>query len=211
MENNESQKEEIKNNLIRLYDLLFYYQSKEKGIDNAYVVEDDVQKLNSIYVLSSRPERFEIDYDLLNNINVINGLSEEEAYELLKWTSNNTRDNMNKSICDDLNYVDDNVYNDYSLTGFCGFSQFSSLYPLQKMGLKITINNVGNGKLSNNRHAFGSVFIPINSNGTIIEKQYIIDCTYRQFFTLESNCISKYLSSTPNAGFLFQKMKKIFL
>lgn len=122
----------------------------------------------------------------------------EQATELLKWTVNNTRDNMNFSSKKN-SVVFNDVYDNNSLMGFCGFSQFSSLYPLQQLGLEITINNMMD--VCELCHCYGTVTIPIRVNGQIIKKRFLIDCTYRQFFTLPDNVVSRYLNNYPLVGF----------
>lgn len=195
--NHESQ-EEIKLDLIRDYNLIYYYQAKKNGISKAYLLDDDIDKLPDIYLVEQRPERFRIDEDLLNNINLDEGLTMEQAIELLRWSVNNTRDNLIITEKRRPSTIED-VYGNSSLMGACGLSQFSSLYPLQKLGLQVTINNVG--EVHGGRHAYGTVVIPIKMEDKIVNKRFLIDCTYRQFFTIPWNVIARYLSSSPFAGF----------
>ncbi len=187
--------------LTRYYDLLYYINGK-KNKETMYVLDKEISSLPPVYVVNQKPELFEINYDLLN-FDINQGLTEEQAKELLKWTVNNTRNNLNMS-----NNNQENVYENRFLGGLCGFSQFSSLYPLKKLGLTITINNIGD--LNDYRHAFGTVTIPINKNGKIINKHYLIDCTYNQFFDIQNNCISRYIKNSPGPGFfIIQDEKKI--
>lgn len=37
------------------------------------------------------------------------------------------------------------------------------------------------------KHEFGTVIIPVETGNGIINKQYLIDCTYSQFFTIAGN------------------------
>lgn len=193
----ENEKSNIVSVLRDYYDLLYYLKAQ---IDERrmYVLDEDLENLPNVYVLDQKPERFAINDELLESMNLEQGLTEDQAEELLKWTANNTRDNINMSLA--TRHSSENVYDNCSLGGACGFAQFSSLYPLAKMGLKVTVNNTSS--FSNSRHAFGTVVIPINQNGTIINKRYLIDCTYRQFFTLPFNVVSRYISSHPEIGFV---------
>lgn len=202
---NIEQKENLKSSLAREYNYLYYFQAKRNGVSSAYRLDSDIQNLPDIFLIDQKPERFEIDNELLANININEGLTMEEALELLKWTSNNTRDNITKHLC--INLCDkEQVYGNASLISNCGISQLSSLYPLQKMGLKITINNTG--QMSYVRHAYGTVEIPIRTENGIVNKRFIIDCTYRQFFIISQNVVSRYLysiHSSPDAGFFINK------
>lgn len=191
-------KQILKNDLIRYYNLLYYYQAKINGLDRAYILGDELEKLPNIYMIEQAPERFEIDEGLLREINVSEGLTNEQALELLRWTVNNTRDNL---IVEGENSkgVPEDVYGNSSLMGACGFSQFSTLYPLKQLGLEVTINNVG--QVCGERHAYGTVVIPIREEGKIIKKRFLLDCTYRQFFTLPFNVTARYLSNSPSVGF----------
>lgn len=133
-----------------------------------------------IYIAQYKPSINDIDEETLENISKPKkAYTQEEADSLLKWTVNNTRKNIElecRSTIDKLNTA-----------GLCGFSQFSTLYPLQQLGLKVTYNNVGQLGIDY-RHAFGTVTMPIiQEDKTIIDKTYLIDVTYSQFFTLDNN------------------------
>ena len=191
-----NKKDEIEKEISRCYNMIFYIKSKIDK-EKMYVLDDDISRLPDTYVLYQKPELFELDEELLNSINIENGLSIEQAQELLKCTVNNTRNNLNIDL-QTLPRKED-VYDNYSLSGHCGFSQYSSLYPLQKLGLKVTVNNFSKYNIPS--HAFGTVTIPINENGNIVDKRYLVDCTYRQFFTTDFNVIGRYMDSTAEPGF----------
>ena len=190
--------EKIKKDLSRYYNLIYYYQAKQNGLRRAYVLDNELEKLSNIYMVEQTPERFEVDENLLSEINVTEGLTMEQALELLKWTVNNTRDNLMIEGKNRTGVAED-VYGNSCLDGACGFSQFSTLYPLQELGLEVTINNIGD--MCGVRHAYGTVVIPINIEGKITKKRFLLDCTYRQFFTLPFNVVARYLSGSPSAGF----------
>lgn len=195
-------KKQMVDNLIRCYNLVYYYKSKKDP--RRMYLDLDLEKLPNVYLIDQRPERFEIDDELINSIDINEGLSYEQAIELLKWTSNNTRDNLSKSGTG----YDDDVYNNASLEGACGFSQFSTLYPLKEVGLKVTVNNIR--AINSGPHAYGTVTIPIREGDEIIDKNFIIDCTYRQFFTIPDNVVSRYLSNdcSPEAAFFINQDSK---
>lgn len=195
-------RETLKNDLINYYNLLYYYQAKIDGLERAYLLDDELERLSNIYMVEQLPEKFELNEELLREIDVSEGLTIEQALELLKWTVNNTRDNL---IAEGENSkgIPEDVYGNSSLVGACGFSQFSTLYPLKQLGLEVTINNVG--EVCGVRHAYGTVVIPIKSEGKIIKKRFLIDCTYRQFFTLPFNIAARYLLDSPSAGFFISQ------
>lgn len=201
---NSEEKESLKDELLKEYDLLYYYQSKKNGVRKAYLLDSDIENLPDVYLIDQKPERFDLDENIINTIQISEGLTLEQAEELLKWTVNNTRDNLNTGIR--INKCPKDVYDNYSLMGYCGFSQFSSLYPLQQLGLEVTINNIG--EIKGGRHAYGTVVIPIKDNNKIVNKRFLIDCTYRQFFTVEFNSFSRYINSAPDIGFFIKEDKE---
>jgi len=182
----DKQKEEIIDILLDDYNIIIHYIKQAPG--NYAKIYKSLIGIPYVYLIDQKPETFDINEDLLDSINVDEGLTMEQANELLRWTSNNTRKNIN--ICNiQSNHPEKNSYENDSLGGVCGFSQFSSLYPLQQLGLKTTVNNTWSISIS---HAFGTVIIPIKTNEGIIEKQFVIDCTYRQFFLVDDNVIAQY-------------------
>ncbi len=191
---NEDAKQQILNVLNEYYDLLQYINSK-KNLRRMFIYPDDIEDLPTVFILDQKPVRFDVDDSLLNDMDIEHGLTEEQAQELLKTIVNNTRDNLNKSSSNPNN----DVYENDSLGGACGFSQFSTLYPLQQLGLHITVNNMR--ALSDCSHDYGTVVIPINKDGKKFYKRYLIDCTYRQFFMLTYNLLSRYIKSHPEPGF----------
>ena len=117
-------KKSIINTLSECYDLLYYINFK-KNPGRTFLLDDDIEKLPTIFLIDQKPKRFDINPGLLSDIDISKGLSEEQAEELLMWSSNNTRDNLNISSAN--SNIDEDVYDNDSLQGACGFSQFSSL------------------------------------------------------------------------------------
>lgn len=141
---------------------------------------------NSSYIIDEEPLFKEVDTNELisaiehleevmenNTYGLIDGISEREAKVILNWTVYNTRNNL---IINNINIER------ASLTGLCGYCQSSSLFPLEDLRLKTTVNNTVEILNCKYRHAFGTVTIPIVGE-TLEEKQYLIDCSYRQFFS----------------------------
>ena len=69
------------------------------------------------------------------------------------------------------------------------------------MGLTVTRNNIYK-IVKCNAHSYGTVILPIRVGNEIVKKRYIIDCTYRQFFTVARSVVSLYLENQrPDPGF----------
>ena len=199
-------KYQIKEELIKDYNYLYlcqYMINKNKTT----LLDEKIKDLPKIFILDDKPVRFAINYDILKDIDVSKGLTEEQSLELLRWTANNTRDNINIENSDLFDKTNDpkyDVYDTDDLQGACGFAQALSLYPLEKLGFKITINNMKNF-FENYKHAFGTVTIPIRTESGIINEKYLIDFTYRQFFTIEANVVTRYLVHRPSVGYFVSK------
>jgi len=73
--------------------------------------------------------------------------------------------------------------NKNSMNGFCELAQSLSMRPFEELGLKVTKNLAEDDFGYIEHHAFGTVTIPINDNDKVVEQTYLIDPTYRQFFT----------------------------
>lgn len=123
-----------------------------------------------------------IDYELLNkSIEKIKNnceISELEAINILNWSVENTKDNLSTV----LKQLGKNVESD-SLSSFCEISQAISLIPLENIGIKVTKNKASECFKYPYNHAFGTATFNIIENDEIIKKTYLIDITYRQFFT----------------------------
>ena len=185
--------EALYNNLYKICDIMEEKTGKYEG-----GVFSDLGRLPKIFVVDTKEIRYEINEDtLMTAAQVKPYYTPAEANALIYWTINNTRDNLKKNM--DTN----------DLTGACGFSQFSSLYPLQKLGLKVTINNIGNVDNKLGRHAFGTVTIPTLVGNVVENRQYLIDCTYSQFFHLD-RCVPNMYNPNgrkPDAGYFIKGYK----
>ena len=187
--------------LYNLYNELNAICNKIEEITGNYESISLERSLPLVLSLNARPKNHEIDEELLNSLSSKKDYyTEDEVKTLLNWTVNNTLSNLKKDMDTD------------DLTGACGFSQFSSLYPLSKLGLKITINNVNNISKNLGRHAFGTVIFPVLINGNIEEKQYLIDCTYSQFLHLSKSVENTYnikKGRIPLPGYFINKDEKV--
>lgn len=138
------------------------------------------------FIIESKPIRTKVDDDSLIQVTEhINngcedGLNESEIQTLLDWTVENTRQNIEK-------YIGRDITND-DLMGLCGFAQTSSLEPLENY-FKVTYNSTTDFNtpemiyvLNDLRHAFGTITFPLKTKNGVVDKQYLVDVTFRQFF-----------------------------
>lgn len=70
-----------------------------------------------------------------------------------------------------------------SLNGYCEIGQYLSINFFEKLGLKVTMNSASDFNNYELNHCFGTVTFPIKNGEKIEEKTFLIDTTYRQFFT----------------------------
>ena len=161
------------------------------------------QLINASYIIESTPVMKDIPVqdlsDIKNKLENQAVLTMEEANLLLEWTVQNTRKFLS---------IDKDVLHE-SLQGCCGISQSASLFPLEDLGLQTTVNQIGILPHCEQRHAFGTVFIPIIQNGNIVRKQFLIDVTYRQFFSSIFCNVDNYSdNSMPWAGYFITQSPK---
>ena len=178
---------------------VYNYLSYERGLDNVS---------NISFIIQSEPEIVDMDEEkvalawnhLLDTLENGGGITEEEAQLLLTWSVQKTR-----TVLFDTNK--DFGGNNKSLIGMCGYSRMLSLVAFNKSGLKVTINNTSYFAESVSRHGFGTITLPIEKDGIVEEKQYLLDVTYRQFFSTIKCIVSKYyspdnrVSSCPDVGY----------
>lgn len=147
-------------------------------------IDDSISLLleNASFIIKQDSIKKEINYELLNRTikKIMNncGITEDEAINLLNWTIENTKSNLSTV----LKQLGKDVESD-SLSGFCEVSQALTLMPLENIGIKVTKNSASNCFNYPYNHAFGTATFKIIKNGITIEKTYLIDATYRQFFT----------------------------
>lgn len=176
---------------------LFYKMKKalEKRNKNySYYIPYDGKP---IYVCNYYPIKFKINEELLSTLTEKKDYyTQEEIDTLLRWTVNNTRDNLVKHSNKDIENLD--------VMGLCGIAQYSSIRPFEKIGLKVTYNNVGQ-MVKWCRHAFGTVTFPTIEG----DKTYLIDTTYAQFFKLENN-VKNFFDLRPGYYMIQSPITKAF-
>lgn len=193
----------------------YYKRSKEMGIslDEAYNMS--LMYENESYIINQNPIRQKIDSKTVSEIvhklyfankeneeskMLVDGITYNEANILLMWSVENTRKILSKMGID----IENN-----SLNGFCELGQAVSLLPYEELGLYVTKNKAKECFNYPYNHAFGTVSIPIIDNDKVILKTYLIDTTYRQFFSTVRCNEGRYyidenddgIETTPAPGF----------
>lgn len=173
-----------------------YYKLSEKtGIKLDFAYQLYLIGESESYIINEEPARFVINKDELNNaINHLeegNGLTLEEIKTLLQASVLNARNNFaNLGIDIKTN----------SLNGFCELGQALTLMPLEDLGLKVTKNSAKESFAYPFNHAFGTVTFPYQGANGVEEKTYLIDSTYRQFFTTNRCNEGRYHQEEENTG-----------
>ncbi len=143
------------------------------------------------YIINEEPKRFVIDEsrldEAIDSFQKGNDLTDEEIEILLQASVMNVRRGLETLGIDIKNN---------SLNGFCELGQALSLMPLENIGLEVTKNSASESFDYPFNHAFGTVTFPYD--GTT--KTYLIDTTYRQFFTTNRCNEGRYYQEEENTG-----------
>lgn len=143
------------------------------------------------YIIDEEPKRFVIDEsrldEAIDSLKKGNDLTDEEIEIFLQASVMNARRGFATLGIDIKNN---------SLNGFCELGQALSLMPLENIGLEVTKNSASASFDYPFNHAFGTVTFPYD--GTT--KTYLIDTTYRQFFTTNRCNEGRYYQEEENTG-----------
>ncbi len=139
----------------------------EKPID--YVIDKEQKEKALLHLKSVLQHRKEGQSD---------GISMEEADLILQSTVQSARLTLAREEASRVDFFE------ASLDGCCGYSQALTAFPLLDLGVDITINNVNSLPDCVTRHSYITCTLPINEEEQTIEKDFLIDATYRQFFIL---------------------------
>ena len=172
--------DKIKNSLKEFFG---YREGKEFLIDTQpYIKEYSEIELTNIANIEGKLKNI-----LEKNVNceeIVDGLNTNEVNKLLEWVVQADR----KCLNNDLGDIREN-----SLMGICGLSQGIVYTILKEMGLEARVSNINPTITGENLggHAFNSVAIPVKQqDGTYVEKNFLIDVTYRQFFVRDDYSVS---------------------
>ena len=167
-----------KSNLIRKLWTKYYILSNKLNIKldeayNLYLLGE-----NESYIIDAIPTKKNINnqelQEALNNYYHNNYLTHKEVKLILDSVINFTWSS--------LELLGINLDNN-SLNGYCELAQALSILPLETIGLKNTKNSASECFKYPFNHKFGTVTFTEKNNDKIEEKTYLIDPTYRQFFT----------------------------
>ncbi len=179
-----------------------YYKLSEKlniKLDEAYNLY--LIGENESYIIYQEPERKMIDkgklqgalnhYNEIKNNGFKEGLTDEEIKILLNYSVENARksfDNLGINLKTN------------SLNGLCELGQALTIMPLEHLGLKVTKNSSYDCFNYPFNHVFGTVTFPYQVNGRVVDKTYLIDSTYRQFFSTTRCNKGRYYTEEENTG-----------
>lgn len=161
-----------------------------KNIDTNFILECE-NKLHNIISNSS-----------------MEGLTDIEIKALLDYVINKAREIL--ATVFNIDIVND------PLTNKCDLMQAMVGYALEKMGADVKIIETQKTISSEvEGHSFLIVGFPSQNNGNVVEKFYLVDPTYRQFFLNENCSDSKYLIKdkmiliAPHPGYYYLYNKEM--
>ena len=179
-----------------------YYKLSEKlniNLDEAYNLYLILE--NESYIIYQEPERKQIDkeklqqtlrhYEEIKNNNYDDGLNIEEITILLNYSVENARRSFDSLGID----VKTN-----SLNGLCELGQALTIMPLENLGFEVTKNSATACFNYPFNHVFGTVTFPYQDNDRVIDKTYLIDSTYRQFFSTMRCNEGRYYTEEENTN-----------
>lgn len=160
-----------------------YYKLKNKyNISSADEYNLNLLAENACYKINQEPSMTIPDMNIVKKsllslneaIKNSSGIEESEAECLLNYVIYHTRKQLSILGIDILTC---------SMNGFCELAQILSLKAFEEIGLNVTKNLAENDFMYSLHHCYGTVTFPIKSSSKVYNKSYLIDVTYRQFFT----------------------------
>lgn len=186
-----NKQKDLLNLWTKYYQLSSSYNIELSRAYDLYLLGENVS-----YVLDAKlnyNKNLIVPVEIINKLKDNNGISMDEANIFLSWIVNRTWNN--------LSYFGIDMSRN-SLNGFCEFAQLSSLYTLEKMGLNVTKNTAEDSFGYLFHHAFGTVEIPIEKNGVVSNQLFLIDPTYKQFFTAVRCNHGRFYAKEENTGMI---------
>ena len=180
----------------------YYKLANKLNIDlvdayNLYLISE-----NESYIIYQEPIKKEISnlkvkevlkhYEEIKNSND-SFLSIEEVKCLLDYVVFKTRTSLEGfGLCLKTN----------SLNGFCEISQALSIMPFEKLGFKVTKNTASDCFNYPFNHCFGTVSFNVLEKGKVLSKTFLLDVTYRQFFSTVRCNEGRYYQKEENTSLL---------
>lgn len=193
----ENKRNELLELWTKYYQLASTYKIELGRAYDLYLLGENVS-----YVLDTKinySKSLEVPNEIINKLteilssNEVKGISLSDANTLLTWIVNRTWNN--------LSYFGIDMSRN-SLNGFCEIAQLSCLYPLEQLGLKVTKNKAEDSFNYPFHHAFGTVEIPVEIDGKVTNYLFLIDPTYKQFFTAVRCNHGRYYAKEENTGLI---------
>lgn len=182
----------------------YYKMSYELGETSDFAYQIYLMCENECYKIGQSPVIKVIDIDkvklvVVHLIEVLEkrelgidvGISREEAICLLEWSVYNVRSSLQKFGID---------INNSSLNGFCEIAQALSIMPFEHLGLAVTKNSASDAFGYQFNHRFGTVIFPIEADNKVMDEGYLLDATYRQFFSSVRCNEGRYYTVEENTG-----------
>lgn len=180
-----------------------FTNNKTKSISSKFIIEafpkhHEVSELEAVRAQTKLEERKQM------------GIPEKDINIILKYIINNTRISLKNNLHTDSLEME-------SMMLQCGFAQAIAAYQLEALGIDINIENVGDWKYSNDRHAILVANFLANVEGEVQTKRYLVDTTYRQFFQTQyanyerfflEDDIEPKIEQAPSAGYFVCKTEE---
>lgn len=165
------------------------YFKENKGFKNSADYELYLVMKETSFIVDINVKRYKIDkekiIEIVKKLQNNKHVTEREAISLLEFAVENARKGFEKIGLD---------LNNSSLDGFAELGQILSIRMFEDIGLKVTKNKAVTCFNSYFYNVFGTVTIPIKEDGKVEEKVFLIDTTYKQYFSsVDCNEGKKYI------------------
>lgn len=184
----------------------YYKLSDELGVQLDFAYQLYLMCENECYKFYQEPVMKNVDVGaVISSVNhltqvlenrkngIQDGITRKEALLLLNYTVDHVRN------CFSLLGID---LKTNSLNGFCELGQALSIMPFENIGLKVTKNKAEKAFGYSFHHAFGTVWFPILEDNQVMNVGYLVDTTYRQFFSSVRCNEGRYYTKEENTGLI---------
>lgn len=229
--------EELRHDIVKLCNLLKEKRRDEEKIKEILMRHEDIylkfSQLDSThrenellsplretfrkyphYMIETNPIIENISYEtiipLYEALRREDPLTEAESILLIRYMVSCTRMNLAIHLTDSIYQRGCQNIKDATLEGLCGLSTDSIVFACKEISSLVHYRDMWDF-LPTAGHSFCFLKIPTYTDLNIIEKKYIIDCTYRQFFQIQYCSKGRlYRDSIPDIGyFVYQNKEKV--